>query len=151
MVKQNRNAHKWTEECVTEHLMAIREDATTENTMYLGRALVREGLYAEVWSYWKKIFVKNENIIEAMLHIEAIFEARLFEGALKKEIPAWLAIFGLRNNHHWTDRHEPEPEEKRQSPILVQLSDDKIMLVDKGRSDVYSLYEREEQIKPQTP
>ena len=144
-LKQVPNAHKWTEERVGEHLIAIYKDAFNADTMYLGRALVREGLYPDVWRYWKKIFPNNGNIQETMLQIEAIFEARLFEGALKKEMASWVAIFGLKNNHRWCEKPEPEPEERQHSPMLIELTADKIMLVDTGRSDVYRLEERIEQ------
>ena len=136
-LKQMPNAYKWTEERVGEHLIAIYKDAFNADTMYLGRALVREGLYPEVWSYWKKIFAKNDNIQETMLQIEAIFEARLFEGALKKEMASWVAIFGLKNNHKWCEKHDPEPEENKGSPMIIELTEDKIMIIDHGFSGTF--------------
>ncbi len=141
-LKQVPNAHKWTEERVGEHLIAIYKDAFNADTMYLGRALVREGLYPDVWKYWKKIFPNNGNIQETMLQIEAIFEARLFEGALKKEMASWVAIFGLKNNHRWCEKPEPEPEEKQENPMLIELTADTILLVRTGRSDEYKLVDR---------
>jgi len=140
-MNQVPNAHKWTEERVSEHLIEIHHDAFQGDVMYLGRALVRQGLYPEVWSYWKKIFVKNGNIIEAMLQIEAIFEARLFEGALKKDVSPWVAIFGLKNNHKWCDKHEPEPEERKGSPMIIELTEDTIVIVDDGFSGTFKRIE----------
>jgi hypothetical protein len=101
----NQNAKKWTEEKVLAHLNKIEQDALKPDTMYLVNALVREGLYKEIWSYWKRVFHSCEDIKEKMLRIESIFEARLFIGGLKKELAPTLAIFGLKNNHKWTDKY----------------------------------------------
>jgi hypothetical protein len=98
------NAQKWTMANVLTHLEKIEQDALKPETMYLVNALVNEGLYKDIWRYWKNNFGASDDIMEKMLRIESIFEARLFVGALKKELSPGIAIFGLKNNHKWTDR-----------------------------------------------
>jgi hypothetical protein len=101
----NQNAPKWTEETVLNHLSNIEQDALKPETIYLVNALVREGLYKEIWSYWRKAYHTSAAIKEKMLRIESIFEARLFIGGLKKELAPSLAAFGLKNNHKWKERY----------------------------------------------
>ena len=101
----NQNAKKWTEEKVLAHLVNIEQDALKPDTIYLVNALVREGLYKEIWSYWKKVFYSSDEIKVKMLRIESIFEARLFIGGLKKELAPSLAMFGLKNNHKWQEKY----------------------------------------------
>ena len=138
-IKKMPNAQKWTEELVSEHLQAIGRDAYNSDTVYLGRALVNRGLYPHVWRYWKQIFRDHDNIIEAMMQIEAHFEAKLFEGAVRKELSPWIAIFGLKYNHHWTDMPVPEEEHKTSNPMLIQLSE-KLIIVDE--SDLGGTYKK---------
>ena len=101
----SQNAAKWNSENVMVHLKNIEEAALLPETMYLVNALIKEGLYKEIWSYWKKILYKDEAIQEKMLRIESIFEARLFIGGLKKELATSLTIFGLKNNHKWKEKY----------------------------------------------
>lgn len=135
--KQIPNALKWTEEIVLEHLAAIKKSATEDETVtYLGKALVRQGLYAQVWSYWAKIFEKNDAIMEEMMCIESIFEVRLFEGGLRKEYASWIAIFGLKNNHRWCEKQE-EPETQPSDGLIVQLDADTIVRAGTEHAGVY--------------
>jgi hypothetical protein len=122
-LKQAPNALKWTVERVTEHLIEIKKDCYDGDVSYLGEALVRNGLYIQIWEYWKRIFVHNDNIREEMLQIESIFEARLFKDALGKKIPSRIAVLGLKNNHKWTEkaRQEAEPEDKSGEGVYIQL------------------------------
>ena len=87
------------------HLLNIEHEALRPETLYLVNALVNEGLYKEIWSYWKRKFNTNDDIKEKMLRIESIFEARLFIGGLKKELAPTVTIFGLKNNHKWKEKY----------------------------------------------
>ncbi len=129
MIKLKRipNAQKWSEERVIINLIEVEKMAMGDEVLYLGRALIRQGLYANIWGYWKRIFADHDNIMEAMMRIETIFESKLFEGALRKELSPWVAIFGLKHNHKWneinTDVDElPEPKARR--PITVDLGNE---------------------------
>ena len=41
--------------------------------------------------------------MELMLRIESLFEAKLLDGALKKQISPWVAMMTLKNSHYWSD------------------------------------------------
>ena len=98
------NAQKWTAEKVTELLTKIDKDAREGDSFFLGIALFKLGLYRQVWTYWKRTFVDNEDIIELMLGIETAFEAKLVDGALKKKISPYIAYLALKNGYNWSDR-----------------------------------------------
>ena len=98
------NARKWTLERVTELLERIKHEAYLPDVDYLGIGLIRQGLYIQLWAYWKKVFAENDDIIEEMMLIESIFEAKLVHGALNKKVSQSMAIFMLKNNHHWSGR-----------------------------------------------
>jgi len=122
------NARKWTEERVTEHLATIKYHAFQEDVDYLGIALIKEGLYIQLWAYWKKIFANDDDIIEEMMMIESIFEARLVQAALRKKVSPWVAIFSLKNNHQWTDRPAPEPVEAFHEGCIFGLDENTIII-----------------------
>jgi len=98
--------------------------------LYLGQALERQGLYNQIWSYWRKVFFKNDDILEAMLRIDTIFESKLYVGALRKELSPWVAIFSLKHNHKWCDRPEVEPPlQPTRHPMLIELDENRIISV----------------------
>jgi hypothetical protein len=133
MTTQNErpNAEKWDEERVLINLVDIERMALHDaETLFLGRALIRQGLYAHIWGYWKRKFTNHGDIKYMMQRIESIFEARLFEGALRKEVSPWVAIFGLKNNHHWNNMPEgEEPDKLQRQPMYVGLDEKTIMVI----------------------
>ena len=98
------NAQKWTTEVVTEHLQEMEKDVSLGNSYFLGRALAKRGLYSQIWRYWKQVFADYDDISENMLRIETILEAKILEGALKKELAANIATLTLKYNYQWTDK-----------------------------------------------
>jgi hypothetical protein len=119
-MKQNDrqpNAQKWTTEVVTEHLQEIEKDVSAGNSYFLGRALIKRGLYSQIWKYWKEVFVEFDDITETMLRIETMLEANLLDAALKKELSPYVAMLTLKNNYHWKDRPVNEVAEKAAAAI----------------------------------
>lgn len=104
--KGNKYAEKWTEETVLEKLSEIEVYAKKQTTLWLGSALVKAGLYFDVWDYWKTKFKDNAKVFRTTKKIEAIFQDRLFSKALNGDVNSTVAIFGLKNNHGWTDKQE---------------------------------------------
>jgi hypothetical protein len=145
------NAKKWTEERVKEHLIEIRKDSYNGDVDYLGIALAREGLYPQLWAYWKKAFADHEDIIEEMMVIEGMFEARLYQAALRKQVSPWIAVFGLKYNHHWRDEpvaetkskpeEEPASGKELRSICVYELADDRIIItspdLEYGEAPIY--------------
>ena len=123
------NAKKWTFERVSEELVAIRLHAAEADVACMEVALIKQGLYKQVWKYWKTIFAENDDIMEAIMLVESIFQARLLEGMLNKKIPPSVGQFILKNCYKWTDKPEIE-EEKKGRVDLVYLCEDKIFIFD---------------------
>jgi len=98
------NAQKWTAAAVYTHLQDIEKEATEGESFFLGSVLTKLGLYKHVWSYWKKTFYQNDDIMELMLRIESILEAKMIEGALLKKVSPWMAALALKYNYNWTDQ-----------------------------------------------
>lgn len=104
--KGNKFAEKWTEETVLVELQAIQKEAKKNTCHYLGTALSRRDLYPQIWSDWKTKFKKSKQVSEAIKAIESKLESKLFEKALSGDVNTTAAIFGLKNNHGWTDKQE---------------------------------------------
>jgi hypothetical protein len=101
LLKRIPNAEKWTEMYTLTHLHDIRRRAQDTTTLYLGRALAGMGLYAHVWCYWRRKWRDHDTIMDMMYHIEALFEAKLYEAALSRQVSPSIAMLGLRRNHGW--------------------------------------------------
>jgi hypothetical protein len=93
-------------------------------------AIVKQKLYTELWTYWRKIFDNNDDILEAMYEIESIFVAKTLQGMCEKTISHPLGQFMLRNRYQ--SKISPEPEEQRlqQEPFLVWYSGGRVMIQD---------------------
>jgi hypothetical protein len=104
------NARKWTAEIVSAHLDAIEKEANEGFTPFLSSALRKQGLYKQVWSYWKRIFADNDDMIERMLIIDTIYESKLVTMALHGEISHTIAIQTLKFSYKWGQK---EREERR--------------------------------------
>ena len=128
---QNLYAQKWTPEVVKELLIKIELIAHDEDMPYLGYVLKRERLPRRAWSYWKKKFANDDDIMDHMDIIEGIFEVKMFDAAWRSKIPPAVAIFALKNNHHWTDRPQTEPavELPARMPMLIELDEHTIIAV----------------------
>jgi hypothetical protein len=67
-------------------------------------ALTKQGLYRHVWPDWKKIFQDSDDLIELMLYLEDTFDAKIPDGALRKELSGTVATLSLKFNYHWNER-----------------------------------------------
>ena len=99
------NAQKWTAEVVKAHLDQIERDADVGPSFFLNRSLARLGLYKQIWSYWQRTFQHDDDIMEQMLLIETIFESKILEAAMKKEIAGPVAALTLKFNYNWNHRN----------------------------------------------
>jgi hypothetical protein len=130
----NKYAQKWTPEKVKESLDRIEDDAKNEETFYLGTALMHLRITRKVWSYWRKKFADDEDIIEHMDLIDQIFEVKLVDGGRKGELPTAAAIFMLKNNHQWTDKPQSEQQlielpQHREPSIVYELTNQRALIV----------------------
>jgi hypothetical protein len=137
----NKYAEKWTPETVLECLGRIEQEAHQEDTNYLGTALMRLRISRRSWSYWKKKFIYDEEIMEQMDLIDGIFVSKLFEGGLKNKINASVTIFGLKHNYKWSDRHSEETKEELPAGLLarIKLPGHKALIVPREGQDHSSI------------
>jgi hypothetical protein len=131
--KGTQLALKWTPQEVIDILYRIEEDVLNSNVFFLGTAMAHQRLYRKVWNYWKKKFTNDEEIIEHMELIEQLLESNLFETAAKGNLPPAIAIFSLKNNHHWTDRPVIEiiKEEPKSEGVIFVLSETETLVAGK--------------------
>jgi hypothetical protein len=106
--KNNTNASKWTEERVGEYLGRIETLARDRRELFLRRVLAKLGLYREVWTYWRRKFSGNEDLMDAMNLIKDRFESNLFIAGLKGEISESFTIMCLKANYGWREYHHEE-------------------------------------------
>ena len=127
----NKNALKWTEGKVLEALTNIEADVLSSDIFYLGTVMLKYHLSRRLWSYWKEVFGENETIMEQMLWVEGVIEARLFDAALRGDVNGGVAIFGLKCNHQWYDRPMAEPAPKPlpiRTGMVIRLVDETIVI-----------------------
>ena len=140
------NSQKWTEEIVKGLLAAIKQDALQTDAEYLGITLSKMDLYPEVWSYWKRAFKEDDDIMEEMMRIKCIYESKLVRAGLRKQVSPWVAIFALKRNHGWSENPEPaEVDELPTSDMYIKLSATKFIHTDgRGNGGTYRLETEEE-------
>jgi hypothetical protein len=122
----NTNASKWTLETTIEKLQLIEEYAEDyEDCLQLGRALRHVRVHMGVWSYWKKKWADNEDIMDRIYIIEQLFIDRISEGAMTKRLHGGMCMFILRVNYGLNDRaprEEKIKEEKEQGPSPEEIA-----------------------------
>jgi hypothetical protein len=130
----NKYAEKWTAEAVLECLGRIEQEAHKENTNYLGMALMRLRISRRSWSYWRKKFIYDEEIMEHIDLIDGIFETKLAEGGLDGTLKTAAAIFCLKHNYGWKDQpHNEQPQTMlpghRGPALSIELTNNRVLKV----------------------
>ena len=130
-IENNTNALKWTDESVSEILERIENDTLLTPLYFIGSAMNRQRLSRHVWRYWRKKFKHQEEIMERMDLIEELFESNIFEAGIRGEVNTALAIFALKNNHHWSERPAIEvvKEEPYHEGAIIELSNNETIVI----------------------
>ena len=115
----NHYAVKWTFEKTMDRLLFIQTLTADRDIIYLGEALLLAGVYPEIWTYWKKKWCDNPDIMEVMYFVSHHFEVNIFKKATKKEIHTGVAIFALKHHYGWSDRKQSNPHD-RPIPLLIE-------------------------------
>ena len=95
------NAQKWTKEIVEKYLLEIEKEAKEGYMPFLRWALNSRGLPVHVWSYWKRIFAYDDDILEKMLLIESMFESKVFQQGLHGQLDSRIAMRTLKYVYKW--------------------------------------------------
>ena len=99
----NTNATKWTEAHTIATLDRIEKYAQMDHVHTLSRALVKARIYQGIWIYWKKRWIKHEEIMDRIGYIEQIFMMKIEEGGLSKRWHAGMCLFMLQVNYGQRD------------------------------------------------
>ena len=135
--KGNKHAEKWDRDKVELLLDDMYITAKEKNCYYLGTLLVRYNLYKDIWCYWKEKFKEDEDVFRAIKKIDQVFEEKLFSGALMGDFNPAISIFGLKNNHKWTDQPQPEVIEAKTSlPLNIESDPEAKKELAKGEDEI---------------
>jgi hypothetical protein len=126
----NANASKWTLQATLDTLKKIEYYAEEDRVYTLGRALSLSGVYQGVWSYWKRKWVDNEEVMEMINFIDQLFVNKLMEGAITKRLHYGMCMFALRVNHGISDKPLKEGEKEPEEKIPAYLSQELALPVD---------------------
>ncbi len=110
----------------------MMQDVEENAIPYIVRAMINQGLSRKIWAYWREKYADVSRIMERMDIPESTFETHLLEGALGSRHAASVAIFALKNNHHWTDKPQILQTEKahteNQTPVIILDEHRRILL-----------------------
>ncbi|MBS1684494.1 MAG: hypothetical protein JSS76_07060 [Bacteroidetes bacterium] len=104
----NINAAKWTRDLTWSYLDRIEDLAWDESITTLSQALLRVRCYKQLWSYWKKKWEQDGDIMDRIYYIEEIFTNKLEEAALYRRLHPSACYFILRYSYGYNTRGERE-------------------------------------------
>ncbi|MBS1686495.1 MAG: hypothetical protein JSS76_17285 [Bacteroidetes bacterium] len=104
----NHNASKWTKEKTNRILDQLEEMGWDEHIHTLTQALLRVKCYKQLWSYWKKKWENDGDMMDRIYYIEQLFINKLEEGALYRRLHPSACYFILRHNYGYNAKGERE-------------------------------------------
>ena len=107
-VHKKPNAQKWPAEVVSCYLDEIEKEARYGDKPFLGKILEMQGLGKHVWSYWKRIFSGNEDILHRMMMIDSVLEVKVYKMALGGQLDFVIARRTLNCVYKWGKRERGE-------------------------------------------
>lgn len=133
-LEKNKHAETWTEEIVLVKLQEMQNAIDNDSTDYdskkylgVGTLLYHHGLYKEILRYWKIKFKDKDSVFLPIKRIEQYFEQILLDGALRNKLNPTMAIFGLKNNYKWKDKHEVDVTTAGESINHSELSTEELI------------------------
>jgi hypothetical protein len=104
--KGNKNAEIWTiEEALKYSEIVLDYVISNDDCVSIQEAACNTGQYNEILIYLGNKF---EIDFHAIKKANSIIEQRIYKKALQNKYNSTIAIFGLKNNHGWKDKHEIE-------------------------------------------
>ncbi len=121
----NTNASQWTREKTHHVLDQIEAMALDEFSIChtLTQALLRLKYYKQLWSYFKKKWENDGDIMDRIYYIEQIFIHKLEEGALFRRMHPGACYFILRNNYGYNTKGENELPSHLMADLEAHQSD----------------------------
>lgn len=116
---------KYTEIFVNKELKRLLKIIQKDKELIIMGELFEKTDYSiQRFSEWEHKFEANEEITESIKKIKSLFENRINKGALTNSLNATMAIFNLKNNYGWKDKHETDLTVQLPSPIYGSQSTD---------------------------
>ena len=113
----DKAAEKWTEQSVQE-LFAKAIEIAKGGALTLTGIAIELNLYPDVFDY---VCEKYPNFRPIKKELINYIEHNTYTGALNGRYNATMAIFGLKNNHGWTDK--PKDETAADKPPKIEFTD----------------------------
>ena len=120
MVKKTKKTNAKTKpivyvaDIVTGYLNRMQDRLNSDKGIcYIKELLVPEGLYTEIWNYFKKRYAKNRKIIQTIKNIEDELESRIVRRMAEGRYSAVGSIFILKNKYRWIDKVVNQAEQEK--------------------------------------
>lgn len=84
-----------------------------EGICYIKELLVAEGLYSDIWAYFKRRYAKNSKIVRAIKRIEDELENRIVRRMAEGRYSTVGSIFILKNKYRWIDKVVNQAEQEK--------------------------------------
>ena len=104
----NANAPKWTKEKTNRIFDQLEEMGWDEHIHTLSQALLRVKCYKQLWSYWKKKWEHDGDLMDRIYYIEQLYINKLEEGALYRRMHPSACYFILRHCYGYSTKGERE-------------------------------------------
>lgn len=80
---------------------------------YIKELLLGEGLYSDIWAYFKRRYAKNLKIIRTIKRIEDELENRIVRRMAEGRYSTVGSIFILKNKYRWIDKVVNQAENEK--------------------------------------
>lgn len=120
---ENNTFHeKWTPSVVKKRLKRmIRRLENDESILTIHKLCNEEKLYYDWFNNMARKFKDYTEIYEMIKRIKTITEGRILEGALKRDVDSYVALFGLRTYYGRQDKQVIEQNTKTDGELKVTL------------------------------
>lgn len=80
---------------------------------YIKELLLGEGLYSDIWAYFKRRYAKNFRIVRTIKRIEDELENRIVRRMAEGRYSTVGSIFILKNKYRWIDKVVNQAENEK--------------------------------------
>ena len=116
---KNKAAEKWTK--TETELFFNKAYESSKTAITLTDISNSFDLYTSVFDYLVKKYPVFESLKKEILKN---IENNTYKGALNNRYNSTIAIFGLKNNHNWSDKKEESKQDTTEPPTLKKRKSD---------------------------
>ncbi len=107
----NKTAEKYDLATTIKVIGIVEHHLQTFDIPLFKRALAQAGLQPHVWSYLKRKWKDNDDIMDTMIRIEGEFEGKLIVGGLRRQYHAGIVMLIMRSKYGYNDKQKEEEED----------------------------------------